>query len=78
MKGGFIVKKITMLIKYDEEKHKALEQYLGKKGMSIESEVSGKMDALYKKHVPLQVQEYIAERVELASCDRNSSNQRPD
>ncbi|MHB8963313.1 MAG: DUF6103 family protein [Saccharofermentanales bacterium] len=72
------MKKITILVKYDEEKHKALEQYLVKKGMSIESEVGEKMDALYKKHVPLQVQEYIAERGEQTCNERNSGNRRPD
>ena len=44
---------------YEASKLKALIQYMDKKEVTLQSELSTYMDKLYEKYVPVQVREFI-------------------
>lgn len=44
---------------YEASKLKALIQYMDKKEVTLQSELSAYMDKLYEKYVPVQVREFI-------------------
>ena len=53
------MKKATITVTFEQEKLKAVQFYLGKSGASLEAELDGFMERLYKKYVPSQTREYI-------------------
>lgn len=44
---------------FDEEKLKAIKQYMGKKDAALNKELEDVLQKLYEKHVPAPVREYI-------------------
>ena len=46
-------------IGYEASKLKALIQYMDKKEVTLQSEMSAYLDKLYEKYVPVQVREFI-------------------
>ena len=44
---------------YEASKLKALIQYMDKKEVTLQSELSAYLDKLYEKYVPVQVREFI-------------------
>lgn len=46
-------------IGYEASKLKALIQYMDKKEVTLQSELSTYLDKLYEKYVPIQVREFI-------------------
>ena len=56
------MKKTTIHISYEEEKLAALNMYLAQKNMSVEAELQAALNALYQRHVPASVREYVAMR----------------
>ena len=46
-------------IGYEASKLKALIQYMDKKEVTLQSELSAYLDKLYEKYVPVQVREFI-------------------
>ena len=53
------MRKVTVTVSYDEEKLKALEIYLSKRGMNFDDELIKSIDALYAKNVPSAVKEFF-------------------
>ena len=53
------MKKATVTIPYDEEKLAAARLYMEQKDLSFEEEMEKAADALYSKHVPAGVREFI-------------------
>ena len=53
------MKKATITVTFEQEKLKAVQFYLGKSGASLEAELDGFMERLYKKYVPSRTREYI-------------------
>ena len=53
------MRKATVTVPYDEEKLKALEIYLSKRGMIFDDELLKSIDALYAKNVPTAVKEFF-------------------
>lgn len=60
------MRKATVTISYDEEKLKALEIYLSKRGMNFDDELLKSIDALYAKNVPTAVKEFFEMKDEAA------------
>lgn len=56
------MKKTTIHISYDEDKLSALVMYLAQKNMSVEAELQASLNALYQRHVPSSVREFVAMR----------------
>ena len=56
------MKQTTIHIPYDEEKLAALNIYLAQKNLSVESELQNALAALYNRHVPTLVREFVAMR----------------
>ena len=46
-------------VSYEASKLKALIQYMDKKEVTLQSELSAYLDKLYEKYVPVQVREFI-------------------
>lgn len=55
------MKQINISISFDDEKLRALNKYLKKKGLTAEDELAAALLHLYEKHVPAAVREYIDE-----------------
>ena len=53
------MKKAAITISFEQEKLKAVQFYMGKKGTSLEAELDEFMERLYAKFVPAQTREYI-------------------
>jgi len=53
------MKKVTIQISFDAEKLKAIQKYMQKKDISLQSELDDALQKLYEKHVPPAVREYI-------------------
>ena len=53
------MKKTTVSVSYDAEKLAALKLYLEQKGTQFEDELNKALDALYAKHVPAGVREFL-------------------
>lgn len=53
------MKKITVSVPYDAEKLSAAKLYMAQKDLSFEEEMEKAADALYSKHVPAGVREFI-------------------
>lgn len=49
----------TIQVGYESSKLKALIQYMDKKEVTLQSELSAYLDKLYEKYVPVQVREFI-------------------
>ena len=60
------MRKVNVTVSYDEEKLKALEIYLTKRGMSFDDELLKSIDALYAKNVPSAVKEFFEMKDEAA------------
>ena len=56
------MKKTTIHISYDEDKLSALTMYFTQKNMSVEAELQATLNALYLRHVPASVREFVAMR----------------
>ena len=56
------MKKAIIHLKYDEEKLSALEKYLIKKEVDLETELLHTLQKSYEKYVPPAVREYIESR----------------
>jgi hypothetical protein len=53
------MKKATITFTYDEERLSAVNLFFQTKSLSLESELEGFMDQIYKKNVPAAVREFI-------------------
>jgi len=56
------MKQTTIQVRYDSEQLEALRIFLAQKNLSIEAELGRQLDALFEKHVPKQVQEFLLSR----------------
>ena len=59
MKGPNENKLATVQIEYDIEKLEAVRFFLMDKNATVERELLDAMDAIFKKHVPARVRDYI-------------------
>lgn len=59
MKGSNENKFATVQIEYDVEKLEAVRFFLMDKNSTVERELLDAMDAIFRKHVPAQVRDYI-------------------
>ena len=55
------MKDIEITVLFDNEKFTALQRYMQKKDLDLNSELTDIVEKLYEKHVPAAVREYIAE-----------------
>lgn len=55
------MKQVNISVSFDDEKLRALNKYLKKKGLTAEDELAAALLHLYEKHVPSAVREYIDE-----------------
>lgn len=55
------MKQVNISVSFDDEKLRALNKYLKKKGLTAEDELAAALLHLYEKHVPAAVREYIDE-----------------
>ena len=53
------MKKSTVTITYDEEKLNAIKLFLTQKDIDLDTELTGVLDTLFKKHVPPSVRSFI-------------------
>lgn len=53
------MKKTTVSVSYDADKLAALQLYLEQKGITMEAALAQAVDALYAKHVPTGVREFL-------------------
>jgi len=58
------MKRMTITVSYEQEKLKALQFYMGKKGAVLDVELDGFVQKLYEKYVPAQTREYIESMAE--------------
>lgn len=56
------MKPATVQVSFDEERLRAIKQYMGKKDVDLQTELGEVMQRLYEKHVPAPVREYIESR----------------
>ena len=56
------MKKTTIHIPYEEDKLAALHMYLAQKNLSLDTELQSTLTALYLRHVPASVREFVAMR----------------
>ena len=56
------MKKTTIHITYEEDKLAALNMYLAQKNLSLDAELQSTLTALYLRHVPASVREFVAMR----------------
>lgn len=61
----------NIVIPYEEEKLMALRIYTEHKGLNLDKELVGAVDALYSKCVPSQVRDYLA-----AKCGEDKASQK--
>ncbi len=66
-------KQTTFTVKYDEEKLNAIRQYMGKKNVDFEGELTEAMGKMYEKYVPQAVREYIESREDTPPAARRSA-----
>ena len=67
------MKKTNLTISYDEEKLSTIMLYMEQKETSLETELCRAVDALYTKHVPVNVREFL----DLKSGIAKSAVQKP-
>ena len=65
------MKKATITISFEQERLKAVQFYMGKNAVSLETELDDFMARLYKKYVPSQTREYIESREETEAQTRS-------
>ena len=53
------MKKVNVVIKFEEEKLLATKEYAKKKESNVEEELEEALQKIYEKYVPNQVREYI-------------------
>lgn len=53
------MKKVNIILKFEEEKLLALREYSKKKNIDFEEELMESLQKIYEKYVPSQVREYI-------------------
>jgi hypothetical protein len=53
------MKKVSVSFTFDEDKLNAAKMFLAQKNGSLDTEMEGFLDSLYRKHVPSGVREYI-------------------
>ena len=53
------MKKVSVNIMYDSEKHSAIKLYMSQRDMDIKDELEKSVDALCSKYVPVNVREFI-------------------
>ena len=58
------MKKTTISITYDEDKLNAIKVFLAQKNLDLDTELTDALDALFKKHVPSSVRDFL----ELKDC----------
>lgn len=68
------MKTITITISFDEEKITALRLYLEQKGLTIESEITTSLEALYTKTVPTNVRDFINLRAGISKPTEKKKN----
>ncbi len=56
------MKKVNVMISYEEEKLNALKMYLEQKGQVLEQELTTAIDSMYTKTVPSGVRDFIEMR----------------
>ena len=61
-----MMKTAQLIIPFDAEKLSALRLYAAKKEVSLETELTGAVDRLYKKLAPAAVREYIENRSDIS------------
>lgn len=58
------MKRINLLISFEDDKLRALRFYMEKKELNVEDELQAQLARLYEKMVPVQVREYIESQSE--------------
>lgn len=58
------MKKDSISISFESESLRAIKKYMGKKDVDLEDELVDQLEKLYKKHVPVNVREYIDDKKE--------------
>ena len=53
------MKQVNISISFEDDKLKALNRYLKKKGISVADEMKSALDKLYEKYVPAAVRAFI-------------------
>jgi hypothetical protein len=53
------MKKSNITISYDEEKLNAIRLFLTQKNLDLDTELTGVLDSLFKKHVPSSVRDFL-------------------
>ena len=53
------MKQVNLTVPFEERKLSALNLYMKKKGVELETELQDALNRLYAKYVPTQVREYI-------------------
>lgn len=71
------MKKATVHIPFEEEKLAAVRLYMEQKELSFEDEMIGAAEALYGKHVPANVREFIGMRAGLPKTSAKTNPCRP-
>ena len=71
------MKKATVHIPFEEEKLAAVRLYMEQKGLAFEDEMMGAAEALYGKHVPANVREFIGMRAALSKTSASTNPCRP-
>ena len=67
------MKKATVHIPFEEEKLAAVRLYMEQKGLAFEDEMIGAAEALYGKHVPANVREFIGMRSTVEDLGKHES-----
>ncbi|NCB52744.1 MAG: hypothetical protein EOM54_12855 [Clostridia bacterium] len=55
------MKKVSLIIKIEEDKLNAIKYYMGKKDADLERELGEALEKIYEKYAPTAVREYIDE-----------------
>lgn len=58
------MKKDSISISFEAESLRAIKKYMEKKDVDLEEELVDQLEKLYKKHVPVNVREYIDDKKE--------------
>ena len=68
------MKKIKITVMVDEEKYEAIKMYMEQKKVSFPKEMENAIDAIYCKHVPQTVREFLKMRNEPKVATKESSS----
>ena len=58
------MKKTTLTISFEKEKLDALQYFMEKKSLDLQTELQGTLENLWQKHIPSAVKEYILDTTE--------------